>query len=373
MNSKIKVALLDSGIDMNHERLYNKPITAINLQEDGNSFKVSNSIEDAYGHGTALAGIIYEHVPQMELLSIRVLNEKLKSTTTLLIKAIEIAIEAKVHIINLSLGLVTNENIEQLHKVCNKALEEGIFIISAYNNEGLDSYPAAFLNVFGIKSEFTLRKNGYRVDKNTLDVFANGCYQKVLWKENSYRYVKGNSYACAHFTGILAKLLMEYPEVAGDVKTLKNILKLNSLDAKHTFIKKKEEINNEKIIFFPVVQKYLNEFQQDIDYFKERVVGLYDFRKFQYDFYELKNKENSYSLKVYDDLEDALSGADSLYIADVEFIPCKERKILIEELIIRALKLKKNVYLETQEIIDNFQGFLSLAKENGVEILIYRL
>jgi len=65
----------------------------------------NNICKDFIGHGTACAGIITKNAPEVELLIIKIFDKELNSSYDLLLKAIDFAIEDKVNIINLSLGM----------------------------------------------------------------------------------------------------------------------------------------------------------------------------------------------------------------------------------------------------------------------------
>ncbi|MBD5589592.1 S8 family serine peptidase, partial [Clostridium botulinum] len=73
-NNKIKIALIDSGVDINNLNLYNKPIVSIKITENNGDFEYENSLIDENGHGTAICGIIFDKCSDIELISIKILN-----------------------------------------------------------------------------------------------------------------------------------------------------------------------------------------------------------------------------------------------------------------------------------------------------------
>ena len=74
----VKVAVIDSGIDANHPAIGGRVegYLAITPVPDGYEFD-DDPHTDAYGHGTACAGIIRAIAPDCELYSVKVLGSRL--------------------------------------------------------------------------------------------------------------------------------------------------------------------------------------------------------------------------------------------------------------------------------------------------------
>jgi len=105
---KIKIAILDSGIDKKHEDLNNQ------VKDEVNMIHPNVPIIDELGHGTAVAGIIaakdnsigFSGVsPHVELYSVKVLDKDGNGSVEDIIKGIEWSIDKGVDIINLSFGI----------------------------------------------------------------------------------------------------------------------------------------------------------------------------------------------------------------------------------------------------------------------------
>lgn len=366
-NNKIKIALIDSGVDINNLNLYNKPIVSIKITENNGDFEYENSLIDENGHGTAICGIIFDKCSDIELISIKILNKDLKCTLDKLIEAIKFAIKENVSIINLSLGILDNHTnrMNELVKMCDLASKKGIYIISAYNNFGKKSLPAKLLNVFGVRSGYIYDKYGYSLDLNTMDVICNGKIQKVNSKENSTQYILGNSIACAHFSGILANFMKKFPDNFKDLISAKKFLKEKSLE--YTEIQPCYGIweNSNKIVYFPINDETVS---MPLKLYKHgfNVVGFYDKRDFYYDFFKYKVNKEIKEVKIYKDLNKALKVADSLFIGDLPFVNYENKEFILNSVIRKALIQKKNVYLKNGISYNEFCIFEKLAKDNGV-------
>ncbi len=135
----IVIAVIDTGVDYNHPDLFG-------FGEDGkvvggyDFVDNDNSPLDTNGHGTEVAGIISADgqlkgmAPKSKILAYRVSENGEAVSSDLIIKAIEQAVKDKADIINISLGVnLTSNNIDQ---AVNKAIEQGIVVVTAAGNNG---------------------------------------------------------------------------------------------------------------------------------------------------------------------------------------------------------------------------------------------
>ena len=133
------VAVIDTGVDFSHPDLLGwgpegKVIGGFNFIDE-NELPI-----DKNGHGTQVAGIIAADgivkgvAPKAKILSYKVSEDGEGVSSDLIIKAIEKAIEDKADIINISLGV--NKTNTKIDSAVNKALERGIFVVTAAGNDG---------------------------------------------------------------------------------------------------------------------------------------------------------------------------------------------------------------------------------------------
>ncbi|KAI0974500.1 ankyrin [Xylaria arbuscula] len=164
--SYVKIAILDTGIDLKNTDLGLPRVEAFIRDQSGNleirlaedetvaqTARVKgrlnlarqiqpdeSDIQDLDGHGTRVAGIIMRLAPAADLYIARVcdgyhrsLHGTVRPTHGNVADAIEWAMEKKVDIINLSLGFSAPH---QLRRIVEKAKESGILIIAAMSNTG---------------------------------------------------------------------------------------------------------------------------------------------------------------------------------------------------------------------------------------------
>ena len=105
----VRIAILDSGIERDHPALDDIPISdrlVVTENEDG-PLVVNDEKGDAFGHGTAVAKVIHDVAPEVELGSFKVMQPVEGQTSgkaSLLQHAVSAAIERGYHIINCSFG-----------------------------------------------------------------------------------------------------------------------------------------------------------------------------------------------------------------------------------------------------------------------------
>ena len=170
---------------------------------------------DDVGHGTAVCSIIVSHCKEVSILAVKVFDSTLNVDELLIINALNYIYEnIDCRIINMSLGIPTASR--GLKEICRKLADKGIILIAAFDNDGAISYPAAFDSVLGVTScNYCTRNNEFIIiEDQRVNVGAKGRLQKIAWKENSISIGVGDSYACAHISGISADLLSN--------KTIKN-------------------------------------------------------------------------------------------------------------------------------------------------------
>ena len=198
----MKVVLIDSGCS-------GLDVEGIHFFYKNGQICSDNDIDDRIGHGTAIANIINQHNNSVEIFVIKLFDsEETPVDENLLIHSFEYVLNnVKCDIINLSLGIRTCENEIALKNACDNLWNKGIMIVSAFDNEGAVSFPAMYENVIGVlSSEKCTGIDDIRfVGKGScVNVYACGRLQRVKWINNLQKMVQGNSFSCAHVTGILS-------------------------------------------------------------------------------------------------------------------------------------------------------------------------
>ena len=137
----IKIGVIDTGINTSHPDFFNQDETSRFLK--GYDFVDNDTVpQDTNGHGTQVTGIIAADgqlkgiAPMAEIFSYRVSSDGESVPSSLIIKAINQAVEDRVDIINISLGVNMTHN--KIDEAVNNAISQGIVVVAAAGNSGPD-------------------------------------------------------------------------------------------------------------------------------------------------------------------------------------------------------------------------------------------
>jgi subtilisin family serine protease len=147
----VKVAVIDTGVDLGHPALKDRLAPAGDWKDfvDGDAIpqEVSggpNALDnEGFGHGTGVAGVIAQVAPKAQIMPIRILGSDGSGDATALVSAIEWAVNRGARVINLSVGMT--ERVDAVAAMVRWAHTKGVFVvISAGNsNDTQVTYPAA--------------------------------------------------------------------------------------------------------------------------------------------------------------------------------------------------------------------------------------
>jgi thermitase len=156
----IKIAVIDSGIDLNHPAFQGALVAKTDMWDwvdaDATPQDAKGSgTNHGYGHGTAVAGIILQVAPKAKIMPLRVLDAAGEGDTANVIAAIDYAVAHGAKVINMSLGTDYDKSLDNVIKSATKA---GVFVIASSGNtgDGNITYPASDALIKGSWGEMTL-------------------------------------------------------------------------------------------------------------------------------------------------------------------------------------------------------------------------
>jgi thermitase len=219
----IKVAVIDSGIDLSHPLFAGKLSASSEFWDyvNNDATPQDESGGNGYGHGTAVAGIILQIAPRAKILPIRVLRPDGSANTSDVVAAIGLAVTKGANIINLSLG--TGGYDQSLMDICTWANNQGVRIVAAAGNNGqlnnLDS-PALFswssstyqmtIGVGSVKAND--QKSSFSSYGNSVYTFAPGENIWSAYPGNKSANFTGTSFAAPIVSGSIALAMSETPD-----------------------------------------------------------------------------------------------------------------------------------------------------------------
>ncbi|WP_129690657.1 S8 family peptidase [Gottfriedia acidiceleris] len=199
-----KIALIDSGISKFQK-------------EDNNSITLTGKNEDENGHGTMMYSIIKGEKnevlgisPDAEVISIKIMNSEEGISPSLMVQAVEKAIELNCTIINMSIGSYKFN--EELSNLIDIALKKGITIVSSSGDysSGDMMFPANKEGVISVGSiSANKRVSDFTNAPENTTINAPGDEIRSYAVDNKIVSNSGTSQATAIISGYVA-LLRDY-------------------------------------------------------------------------------------------------------------------------------------------------------------------
>jgi subtilisin len=214
----VRIAVIDSGIEVSHPSL-----NGIQLRDDIHVIDNGIQIEvregdgtDIYGHGTAVASIIRDVAPEVELASFRVLGPRRNSRTVIIREGVRQAIDRGYHVLNCSFGCGIQDHIFQYKDWIDESYLKGIHIVAACSNLDFRSpeWPGSFPTVVTVNMAASNRKDCLYYKPGYLVEFAaRGVNVSAAWRDGQTREVTGSSFAAPLVAALLARLLSAAPQL----------------------------------------------------------------------------------------------------------------------------------------------------------------
>jgi subtilisin len=208
----VKVAVIDSGIEASHPAVGGvQGYVSITSGASGFVYDTEPH-DDAFGHGTACAGIIRSIAPECELYSVRVLGPSLSTRGAVFVAGLRWTIENGMNVCNLSLGTDRKEYYGVLHELADLASFRNIMVVTAANNMPIPSFPSMYASVISVASHQHPDPNIYYYNPAPpVEFGAHGLDVRVPWLGGSWITATGNSFAAPHMTGLVARILAKHP------------------------------------------------------------------------------------------------------------------------------------------------------------------
>jgi type VII secretion-associated serine protease mycosin len=229
----IKVAVLDSGVDIQHPQLNNGKVA-----DHLDLLRHLPTSEDLCGHGTAVAGVIAARringspfrgiAPDALILSARVSeqvagNEDAKPVSdTEMASAVRWAVSKGAKVINISFAYASDAGIPAFKAAVQEAISQNVVVVAAVGNNNTPEkhnptpYPAAWPGVVGVAA---MGPDGLRMpasgDGTYVDIAAPGVHVTVPRPGSGYAYEDGTSFAAPMVAATAALIFSRYPKLTG--------------------------------------------------------------------------------------------------------------------------------------------------------------
>ncbi|MGB3641840.1 MAG: S8 family peptidase [Rivularia sp. (in: cyanobacteria)] len=243
----VVVAVLDTGVDYNHDDLKNNiwtnsgEIADNGIDDDGNGYiddfygwnfdGNNNTTMDVDGHGThvsgtiagtnngfGVTGIAYDS----QIMPVKVLDDSGSGTNTSVANGIYYAVDNGADVINLSLGGSSSSS--EISAAVEYASNQGVTVVMAAGNSGgqMPLYPARYADEYGIAvgaidEDKNMASFSNRAGSEELTyVTAPGVDIYSTLPDNKYESYSGTSMATPHIAGVVALMLSANPNLSNE-------------------------------------------------------------------------------------------------------------------------------------------------------------
>lgn len=221
-SAEVKIAILDTGIDQNHEDLAAKIVANKN-------FTRSRSVDDKYGHGTHVAGIAAAITNNgkgvtgvgfnSSLMNVKVLDDNGMGNYSWVASGIVWAADNGAQTINLSLG--GSSASDTLKNAVDYAWGKGSVLVAAAGNSNTDAplYPAYYENSIAVaatdqndaKASFSNYGAWVDIAAPGVDIFSTMPNHKNRIGILNYGSLSGTSMSTPHVAGVTALVFAAKP------------------------------------------------------------------------------------------------------------------------------------------------------------------
>lgn len=231
ITQKVKVAILDTGINPNHEMFDGRVITSDSYDFVGYSSKM----KDYYGHGTSVASVVVDSTPDnVEIMMLTVGDHNGYISTLDVANASEYALDHNADIISGSFGFEMNDGqkLTFMDKAINLAYEKNIPVVISAGNENMDvkySYPASNEKTIAVAATNSENMRSYFSNYGKgVDFCAPGEDLNLADKNGGYYKASGTSFSCPYIAAAFSYIKMVKPKCT--IKEAYDLLKLYAED-----------------------------------------------------------------------------------------------------------------------------------------------
>lgn len=200
-----RIGVIDTGINPWHSHVRGG-VTGLRIYLDScGRIQEDDDFRDLVGHGTAVAGILRQQLPTVELFAIRVFEQDLSCYPSLVARAILRAAAEGCTILNLSLGMSPGPGSDLLALACQAVMEAGCLIVAAGHPDNSCLLPASIPGVRGVIADDTVPVGEISMRRENCYPYAASGSPRDLAGLKTSDNLWGNSFACARVTAYMAE------------------------------------------------------------------------------------------------------------------------------------------------------------------------
>lgn len=203
--SRLRIGVIDTGVNPWHSHVRGG-VTGCRIFLDGaGRIRQDDDFRDLVGHGTAVAGILRQQLPDAEIFAVRVFEQNLTAYPSLVARAVLQAAAEGCSILNLSLGMSPGPGCDVLAMACREVMQTGCSIVAAGHPDNVQLFPASIPGVLGVVADDLVPLGDIRLVAERCYPYAASGRPRDLKGLQSTGNLWGNSFACARVTAYIAR------------------------------------------------------------------------------------------------------------------------------------------------------------------------
>lgn len=336
------ICVIDSGIS----KIYPK----CNILGGYSVEPENTNYEDQVGHGTAVTDLILKKCPTANIFCVKTFYDQTYCTYENLIQSLQYVLDnVTCDILHISAGVTTMPDM-RLKELILKIYKKGIIIVSAFNNDGIVSYPAAFDEVIGIDISARCKLPAeYEIIYNSIvDIRGSSGFYRVKWINPNNIIIRGSSFCAAYITGLIANFLIEQKLDKNEIK------KRLCPNAKYVYSDNSNQMNHNKrlpdmtnIVVFPF-NKEIHSIASNEDLLHYNVIGYFDVLKSPYVNKTINDilpyTQNTKKIEPISNLNWESKAFDTIVCGHCGLLSHLLKRELLAEIIQKCIQFDKNLY-----------------------------
>lgn len=361
MNKEKEIVIIDSGIDLSSLENFEVDLSRIQGTTNNNFNKFD--IDDV-GHGTAIAYIFLKFTKNIPIRIINIFKNEFTEEIQL-IRALEYVKTnyKNIYLVHISSGITAPKNKLYLHKLCKDITTNNVVIVSALDNFGVLSYPAAFDEVLSVAiSSLCNSIWDFKTGEKFIDFYGYSGNQYLPWKNKRMKTVSGSSFIAPYISiGIINEIKndLNIEEIRKKLKNkfspLKSEKKLNS------YVKERinqKHFNPEEAVIFPL-QKETKNLLLNQDLLNFKIVSCFDI----YDsFLDIRNEK----IKILNIKEIKKANYKTLILGHLDKLKIIFNEDILKEFLDFGLKYHKNIYCF--DSLKRYKKYFKKYHENNLKL-----
>jgi subtilisin family serine protease len=191
----LRIGVVDTGVNPWHSHVRGNDIGCRVFFAPDGGIHEDGDFRDTSGHGTAVAGLIRQALPDAEIFAARVFDVENATYPSLVARGILRAAAARCELVNVSLSVPPGPASERLAAACAAAVGAGCVLVASARPDRPGWLPASVPGVYAVTADDTLEPGEIR-ERGSRRLLACGMPRNLEFVPRDTNFY-GHSFACA--------------------------------------------------------------------------------------------------------------------------------------------------------------------------------